>query len=73
MVLIKLSFVFGIFSDSGFQQLKSTEQGFLGSLKINNKGEIVGKLITKTSLTFLTNTLEYIKNVSKMIQIKFKR
>ena len=55
MVLAKLSSVFGIFSDSGFQQLKNTEQGPLGSLKINSKGEIVGKPTTRTSLQCLRN------------------
>jgi hypothetical protein len=38
------------FSNSGFQQLKSTEQGYLGSLKINSKGEIVGNPAAKTLL-----------------------
>ena len=54
MVLVKLSFAFSIFSDSDFQQLKSTEQGSLGSLKINSKGEILGKTAVKISLTSLT-------------------
>ena len=53
MVLVKVSSVFGSFMGSYFQHLKSTEQGSLGSLKINRKGEILGKTAARTSLTSL--------------------
>ena len=63
IALVKMSSVFGNFSNSSFQQLKSTEQGFLGSLKINSKGEIVGKPATKNSLQCLTKRWESTKTV----------
>lgn len=60
------------FCDSGFQHLNCTGQGSLESLKINSKGEIVGKPTTKTSLQCLRKWWESIKRIWKMIQIKFR-
>ena len=53
--------------------MEGLQQGPLGSLKINSKGETVGKLTVRTSLTYLPHKWVFTKEMWKKVQIQSRR